>query len=109
MAETTGYPDNLVDLLYQDGISRLHRLSEAIVSNQPIMPSCGKEWPRSHGPSLLTQSVVRVCREEPPARVDRRPDIGAGCAVSLSYNSLGLIDTNITEGRDHDEPEESRS
>ena len=65
MAETTGYPDNLVDPLYQDGISRLHRLSVAIGSNQAIVPSCGKEWPRSHSSSLLTPIVVRVCRDEP--------------------------------------------
>jgi hypothetical protein len=46
-AETTRYPDSLVEPLYQDGISRLHHLSVAIGSNQAIMPSCGKEQPRS--------------------------------------------------------------
>ena len=47
---------------------------------------------------LLLRSVVWVCRDVPSDRWDRRAEIGAGCSVSLSYNSCGFIDTNITEG-----------
>ena len=86
MAETTDYPDNIVNPLYQDGISRLHRLSVAIGSNQAIMPSCGKEWPRSHGPSLLTPSVVRVCREEPSATLNQGFRVWPRCAANPDYN-----------------------
>jgi hypothetical protein len=45
----------------------------------------------------LLRNVVRVCHGVPSDSRDERAEIGAGYAISLPYNSFGLIDTNITE------------
>ncbi len=40
---------------------------------------------------ILTRHVARVCRDEPPASVDRRPDVTAGCPPLPSYNPFDSL------------------
>jgi hypothetical protein len=61
-------------------------------------PSFARKGAIACGPSRLGPWAVRTRLNEPPSCRTRRSEIWAGCAVTVPYNPLGAIDTNITEG-----------